>query len=46
MLIGQGVVALSFLITIGVYLSGREPMSSVYNPKHFHDQGKLLLTVV
>jgi len=46
MLIGQGVVALSFLITIGVYLSGREPMSGVYNPKHFHDQGKLLLTVV
>jgi hypothetical protein len=45
-LIGQGVVALSFLITIGVYLSGREPMSRIYRPKHFHDQGKLLLTVV
>ncbi len=46
MLIGQGVLAMSFLITIGVYLSGREPMSAVYQPKHFHDQGKLLLTVV
>jgi len=46
MLIGQGVVALAFLITIGVYLSGREPMSSVYQPKHFHDLGKLLLAAV
>lgn len=46
MLIGQGVVALALLITIGVYLSGREPMSGVYQPKHFHDLGKLLLTVV
>jgi hypothetical protein len=46
MLIGQGVVALAFLITVGVYLSAREPMDRVYQPKHFHDLGKLLLTVV
>jgi hypothetical protein len=46
MLIGQGVAALAFLVTIGVYLSNREPMSGVYQPKHFHDFGKLLLTVV
>jgi hypothetical protein len=46
MLIGQGVLALSFLVTIGVYLSGREPMSRVYQPKHFHDLGKLLLAAV
>jgi hypothetical protein len=46
MLIGQGVLALAFLVTIAVYLSGREPMDRVYNPKHFHDFGKLLLTVV
>lgn len=46
MLIGQGVLALSFLITIGVYLSDREPMSGVYQPKHFHDLGKLLLAAV
>jgi len=46
MLIGQGISALALLITIGVYLSGREPMSRVYQPKHFHDLGKLLLTVV
>ncbi|MBO0856993.1 MAG: hypothetical protein J2P21_00765 [Chloracidobacterium sp.] len=46
MLIGQGVVALAFLIAIGVYLSGFDPMARVYQPRHFHDQGKLLLTVV
>jgi hypothetical protein len=46
MLIGQGVLALAFLITIGVYLSGREPMDRVYQPKHFHDLGKLLLAAV
>jgi len=46
MLIGQGVVALAFLVTIGVYLSGREPMDRVYQPKHFHDLGKLMLAVV
>ncbi|HKE04396.1 MAG TPA: hypothetical protein VKE91_10065, partial [Blastocatellia bacterium] len=46
MLIGQGVSAMAFLITIGVYLSRREPMSHVYQPKHFHDLGKLLLTTV
>jgi len=45
-LIGQGVSALAFLISIGVYLSGREPMSRVYQPKHFHDLGKLLLAAV
>lgn len=45
-LIGQGVSALALLISIGVYLSGREPMSRVYQSKHFHDLGKLLLTAV
>jgi len=45
-LIGQGVLALAFLITIGVYLSGREPMDRVYQAKHFHDLGKLLLAAV
>jgi hypothetical protein len=46
MLISQGVSALALLITIGVYLSGREPMSNVYQNKHFHDLGKLLLAAV
>jgi len=45
-LIGQGVSALALLVSIGVYLSGREPMSHVYQPKHFHDLGKLLLAAV
>jgi hypothetical protein len=46
MLIGMGLLALALIITIGVYLSGLEPMSRVYQPKHFHDLGKLLLTAV
>ena len=45
-IIGQGVSALAFLISIGVLLSGSEPMASVYQPKHFHDLGKLLLAAV
>jgi hypothetical protein len=46
MLVGMGVLALSLIITTGVYLSGREPMAHVYQPKHFHDLGKLLLAAV
>jgi hypothetical protein len=46
MLVGMGVLALALMITMGVYLSGREPMSRVYQPKHFHDLGKLLLAAV
>ena len=46
MLIGTGILALALLITIGVYLSGHDPMARVYQPKHFHDLGKLLLTAV
>ena len=46
MLIGTGILALALLITIGVYLSGHDPMARVYQSKHFHDQGKLLLTVI
>ncbi len=45
-LIGQGVSALAFLIAIAVLLSKRAPMSNVYQPKHFHDLGKLLLAAV
>jgi hypothetical protein len=46
MLIGMGLLALALMITMGVYLSGRDPMSRVYQPKHFHDLGKLLLAAV
>ncbi len=43
---GQGVSAIAFLIIICVILSKREPMSSVLQPKHFHDLGKLQLALV
>jgi hypothetical protein len=45
-IIGQGVLAIAFLIWVGVLLSSREPMSNVYQPRHFHDLGKLLLAAV
>jgi hypothetical protein len=46
MLIGTALLALSLMVTMGVYLSGHDPMARVYQPKHFHDLGKLLLTAV
>ncbi len=45
-IVGQGVSAIAFLVAVGVVLAGRDPMSQVYKPKHFHDLGKLLLAVV
>jgi hypothetical protein len=38
----HGLSALGFLIVFAVYLSRREPMSAVLQPRHFHDWGKLL----
>ena len=46
MIAGQGVLSMAFIISITVILSRREPMSHVYQPKHFHDLGKLLLALV
>jgi hypothetical protein len=46
MIAGQGVSAMAFIITICVILSQHEPMAHVYQPKHFHDFGKLQLTLV
>ena len=43
---GQGVSSMAFIIAVCMILSKREPMSHVYQPKHFHDLGKLLLTLV
>jgi hypothetical protein len=34
------------MVTMGAYLSGQDPMARVYQPKHFHDLGKLLLAAV
>ena len=46
MIAGQGVSAIAFLIIVCTLLSRREPMSSVLQPKHFHDLGKLQLALV
>ncbi|MFN7999756.1 MAG: hypothetical protein U0X75_01925, partial [Acidobacteriota bacterium] len=43
---GQGVLSIAFLIWILVILGKREPMAHVYQPKHFHDLGKLQLALV
>jgi hypothetical protein len=43
---GQALSAMSFAIAMLVLLAGREPMSKVYLPTHFHDLGKLLLAFV
>ena len=43
---GQGLSGMAFLITLLVLLSHRRPMSEVLTPRHLHDLGKLLLTLV
>lgn len=42
----QGLSALAFLIVVALYLSRREPMAGVIQPRHFHDWGKLLFAFV
>lgn len=42
----QGVLTIAFLILISSILYKYNPMSSVLLPKHFHDLGKLQLTLV
>ncbi len=42
----QGLAALAFLITFGLWLSRREPMAQVLQPRHFHDWGKLFFAFV
>ncbi|MBW8877710.1 MAG: hypothetical protein JF614_22305 [Acidobacteria bacterium] len=42
----QGLAALAFLITFALWLSRREPMSQVLQPRHFHDWGKLFFAFV
>jgi hypothetical protein len=42
----QGLAALAFLITFGLWLSRREPMARVLQPRHFHDWGKLFFAFV
>jgi hypothetical protein len=42
----QGLSALAFLITFGLWLVRREPMDRVLHPRLFHDYGKLMLAFV
>jgi hypothetical protein len=42
----QGLSGFAFLIVIAVYLSRSEPMAGVFQPRHFHDWGKLLFAFV
>jgi len=43
---GQGLSGMAFLVTLLVLLSYRRPMSDILTPRHMHDLGKLLLTLV
>jgi hypothetical protein len=43
---GWGLAALAFMIMVASFLSRHEPMAEAYNSVHFHDWGKLLLTLV
>lgn len=42
----QGLAALAFLIVFALWLSRREPMSRILQPRHFHDWGKLFFAFV
>jgi hypothetical protein len=43
---GQALSSMAFLIALLVLLSHRRPMSEILTPRHLHDLGKLLLTMV
>ena len=43
---GEALSAVAFVILVAALLSTREPMALVFQPRHFHDLGKLLLTFV
>ncbi|HEV2800288.1 MAG TPA: hypothetical protein VGW12_07315 [Pyrinomonadaceae bacterium] len=45
-MVGWGVSALAFAIVTTVILSRDERLAHVYQPRHFHDHGKLLLAFV
>lgn len=43
---GQALSATSLMILVAALLSRREPMAGVFQPRHFHDFGKVMLTFV
>ena len=45
-MVGWGLTALAFAIAVTVMLSKTEALAHVYQPRHFHDHGKLLLAFV
>jgi hypothetical protein len=45
-LAGQGLNAFAFVITVTVILARRRPFADVITPRHLHDLGKLMLTLV
>jgi len=45
-MVGWGLTALAFAIVTTVILSKDERLEHVYQPRHFHDHGKLLLAFV
>lgn len=46
MIVGQGLLAMAMIIVMCVKLGKSESMHGVYQPKHFHDLGKLMLALV
>ncbi|HEX5316903.1 MAG TPA: hypothetical protein VFX22_09665 [Candidatus Kapabacteria bacterium] len=44
-IVGQGILALTFAIIILAYLIKQEPLASVIKPVHLHDLGKLLFAL-
>lgn len=43
---GFGLTSFAFAILAAVWLRGHAPLADVYQPRHFHDHGKLLLAFV
>jgi len=43
---GQGLNAMAFAITVTVLLAYRRPFADIITPRHLHDLGKLMLTMV
>ncbi len=42
----HGITVICFAVLISILLSRREPMASIFRPRHLHDLGKLLLVFV
>jgi hypothetical protein len=45
-MVSEALTAMAFIVTILVWLSDREPLSTVLTPSHFQDLGGFLLTFV